>query len=163
MSDVPNRSEGTPTSQPEHPPADFIDVNDGPDLDTAPAPVPVDQQDTGAVEVEPPVEVYDTGAMPIYDNEPMPHVEHSFSPEQFRCVRCGSTHLAQGYIVDYGERFEQVHFAPKRVKLGWLNSLLALRPWRALAKLDAVACRDCGAVLLTVRPDELRRAEHRGE
>ena len=95
--------------------------------------------------------------------EPMPHVEHSYSPENFVCVRCGSTNLAEGYIVDYGDRFEQIHFAPKRISLRWLNSLLALRPWRSLAKVGAVACRDCGAVLLTVTPEELRRAEHRRE
>jgi hypothetical protein len=91
----------------------------------------------------------------------MPHVEYAYQPEKFSCVRCGSQNLARGYIVDYGDRFEQVHFAPKRITLKWLNSILALRPWRSLAKLDAVACRDCGAVLLTVEPDELRRAERR--
>jgi hypothetical protein len=91
----------------------------------------------------------------------MPHVEYAYQPETFACVRCGSKNLARGYIVDYGDRFEQVHFAPKRITLKWLNSILALRPWRSLAKLDAVACRDCGAVLLTVEPEELRRAERR--
>jgi hypothetical protein len=91
--------------------------------------------------------------------EPMPHVEYSYSRENFRCVRCGSTNLAEGYIVDYGDKFEKIHFAPQRVALKWLNSFLAWRPWRNLAALDAVACRDCGAVLLTVQPDELRRAE----
>ena len=100
-------------------------------------------------------------AAPVY--EPMPHVEHAYSPENFVCVRCGSTNLADGYIVDYGDRFEQIHFAPKRITLRWLNSLRALRPWRSLAKVGAVACRDCGAVLLTVTPEELRRAEHHRE
>jgi hypothetical protein len=94
---------------------------------------------------------------------PMPHVEHSYHPATFACVRCGSTNLARGYIVDYGDRFEQIRFAPKRISLRWLNSILALRPWRSLAKLNAEACRDCGAVLLTVEPDELRRAERRRE
>ena len=93
--------------------------------------------------------------------EPLPHVEHMYSPSSFVCVRCGSRNLADGYIVDFGEKFQQVHFAPKRVSLRWLNSILALRPWKNLAKLDAVACRDCGAVLLTVLPEELRRAERR--
>jgi uncharacterized protein with von Willebrand factor type A (vWA) domain len=92
---------------------------------------------------------------------PMPHVEYSYSPEAFVCVRCGSTNLAHGYIVDYGEKFEQIRFAPKRITLRWLNSILALRPWRSLAKVNAEACRDCGAVLLVVEPDELRRAERR--
>jgi hypothetical protein len=92
---------------------------------------------------------------------PMPHVEHTYSPAAFVCVRCGSTNLAHGYIVDYGEKFEQIRFAPKRITLKWLNSILALRPWRSLAKVSAEACRDCGAVLLVVEPDELRRAERR--
>jgi ribosomal protein L40E len=91
----------------------------------------------------------------------MPHVEYTSSPKAFVCVRCGSTNLAPGYIVDYGEKFEQIRFAPKRITLRWLNSILALRPWRSLAKVNAEACRDCGAVLLVVEPDELRRAEHR--
>lgn len=92
---------------------------------------------------------------------PMPHVEHTYQPASFVCVRCGSTNLARGYIVDYGDKFEQIRFAPKRITLQWLNSIFALRPWRSLAKLNAEACRDCGAVLLTVEPDELRRAERR--
>ncbi|MBX3061912.1 MAG: hypothetical protein KF726_02995 [Anaerolineae bacterium] len=93
--------------------------------------------------------------------ESMPHVEHTYSKRDFACVRCGSRNLAPGYVVDYGDKFNQVHFAPKRITLGWLNSLRSLRPWRRLAKLDAVACRDCGAVLLEVDPAELRRAEYR--
>lgn len=89
-----------------------------------------------------------------------PHVAHSYQPERFACVRCGSTNLARGVIVDYGgEKFEQVRFAPRRISLNWLNSLLNLRPWRALLKLEAVACRDCGAVVLVVDPEALRRAE----
>ncbi len=92
---------------------------------------------------------------------PMPHVEYSYSPANFACVRCGSKNLAQGYLIDYGDKFEQIRFAPKRVSLKWLNSILALRPWRSLAKCNAVACRDCGAVLITVEPEELRRAERR--
>lgn len=96
-----------------------------------------------------------------------PHSVHDaskgYQPERNVCVRCGSTNLARGYVVDYGEKFRQVHFAPRRITLGRLNSLLNLMPFRSLAKLDAVACRDCGAVLLTVDPAELRRAEHRRE
>ncbi len=92
---------------------------------------------------------------------PMPHVEHTYQPERFVCVRCGSNNLASGYVIDYGDKFEQIRFAPKRISLRWLNSILALRPWRSLAKLNAVACRDCGAVLLVVDPEELRHAERR--
>jgi hypothetical protein len=97
-----------------------------------------------------------------------PHSVHdayrTYQPERNVCVRCGSSNLARGYVVDYSEKFRQSYFAPKRVSLGRLNSLLSLRPFRSLAKLDAVACRDCGAVLLVVDASELRRAErHRGE
>jgi DNA-directed RNA polymerase subunit RPC12/RpoP len=103
-----------------------------------------------------------TAEVPDYvPEESMPHVEHSYSPERFVCVRCGSRNLTRGYVVDYSDRFEQVHFAPKRVALTWLNSLLNLRPWKRLIKLDAVACRDCGAVLLEIDTAALRRAEFR--
>jgi hypothetical protein len=100
-------------------------------------------------------------AAPDFGDEAMPHVEHSYSASRFVCVRCGSTNLARGYVVDYSDKFEQVHFAPKRITLNWLNSLRNLRPWKRLVKLDAVACRDCGAVLLEIDPAELRRAEVR--
>lgn len=90
-----------------------------------------------------------------------PHIEHAFSSRNFVCVRCGSTNLADGYMVDYGEKFEQIRFAPRRTTLRWLNSVMALRPWKSLAKLEAVACRDCGAVLPVVNPEELRRAERK--
>jgi DNA-directed RNA polymerase subunit RPC12/RpoP len=120
------------------------------------------------------IEMTDSGAdeayytpstpMPAFAaEEALPHVEHSYVPDQFACVRCGSKNLARGYVVDYGEQFQQVHFAPKRITISWLNSLLNLRPWKRLLKLDAVACRDCGAVLLEVNPAELRRAEVRRE
>src|SRR5215468_4250210 len=69
--------------------------------------------------------------------EPAPHVEHSYSRENFVCVRCGSQNIAKGYIVDYGDKFEQTHFAPERITLRFLNSIRALRPWRSLAKLNA--------------------------
>lgn len=46
----------------------------------------------------------------------MPHVTHFYQPERFACVRCGSTNLTRGFIVDYGgQRFEQVRFAPRRI------------------------------------------------
>ena len=92
--------------------------------------------------------------------EPAPHVEYSYSADDFACVRCGSRNIAKGYIVDYGDKFEQTHFAPQRITLRFLNSIRALRPWRSLAKLNAEACRDCGLVMVVVDPSELRRAEH---
>lgn len=88
-----------------------------------------------------------------------PNLEHVIAPERFKCARCGSGNLARGTVVDYSDHFEQVRFVPKRISLNWLNSLFNLRPWKALIKLDAVACRDCGAVTLEISPAELRRAE----
>ncbi len=93
--------------------------------------------------------------------EIVPHLEHSYTPSRFVCVRCGSKNLAKGMIIDYSDRFDQVRFAPRRININWLNSLFNLRPWRGLLKLEAVACRDCGAVLMTIDPDELRRAERK--
>ncbi|HRE48168.1 MAG TPA: hypothetical protein PLD47_10620 [Aggregatilineales bacterium] len=88
-----------------------------------------------------------------------PYVTHRVIPERFMCVRCGSTNLARGIVVDYSDKFEQVRFAPRKLSLNWLNSIFNLRPWKGLLKLDAVACRDCGAVLLEINPSDLRRAE----
>lgn len=98
-------------------------------------------------------------APPASATAPRPHVAHEFDRNALTCSRCGSSNLAKGYVVDFGDRFEAVHFAPKRVKLGWLNSLFTLRPWSRLLKLNAEACRDCGAVTLLVDPSDLRRAE----
>jgi hypothetical protein len=86
---------------------------------------------------------------------------HAPLHNEFICPRCGSHDVSVGYIVDYGDRFEQIHFAPIRVTLGWLNSVRALRPWRSLAKVNAEACRNCGTVTLVIDPEELRRAEQR--
>ena len=125
-------------------------------------PKPVHPEPGSFPEVPGPLEESELSASAALEaTAPMPHVEYTYSPTAFVCVRCGSTNLAHGYIVDYGEKFEQIRFAPKRITLKWLNSILALRPWRSLAKVNAEACRDCGAVLLVVEPDELRRAERR--
>jgi ribosomal protein L40E len=97
--------------------------------------------------------------------EPLPNPHDVFdghgrySPEHLICVRCGSSNLAQGQIVDYGDKFRDVLFAPRRVSLRWLNSVLAILPFRALVKTSAIACRDCGLVQLTIDPSELRHAE----
>ncbi|PJF36283.1 MAG: hypothetical protein CUN49_06175 [Candidatus Thermofonsia Clade 1 bacterium] len=91
---------------------------------------------------------------------PQSQVTYFYQPVRLACVRCGSTNLAHGMIVEFsGQRFDQVRFAPRRLSLKWLNSLFNLRPWRRLLKLEATACRDCGAVLLVVDPEALRRAE----
>ncbi|MFQ3537039.1 MAG: hypothetical protein SNJ58_14325 [Aggregatilineales bacterium] len=132
-----------------------------------PDPPEVDAPDLA--EFEPPPQLYEAPVpapaaplAPSYELPPAPnpHIAHFYQPERFACLRCGSTNLARGYIVEFGgQRFEQVRFAPRRIPLKWLNSLLNLRPWRRLLRLEAVACRDCGAVLLTVDPEALRRAE----
>jgi len=116
---------------------------------------------TRALPPEPPeIELLDQVDTAPAPPPPQPHIAHFYQPERFACVRCGSTNLARGMIVDYsGQRFEQVRFAPRRLSLRWLNSLFNLRPWRRLLKLEAIACRDCGAVLLVVDPEALRRAE----
>ncbi len=88
-------------------------------------------------------------------------VQPRYQPERSVCVRCGSANLTKGYVVDFGDKFRHIHFAPKRMSTRRLNSLWTLRPFNRLARLDAVACRDCGAVLLTVDTDELRKSERR--
>lgn len=104
-----------------------------------------------------PVAVISTpiAAAPDYNLNP------TYQPERNVCVRCGSTNLAKGYVVDYAEKFRHIHFAPKRMTPRRLNSIMAMRPFRSIVQLDAQACRDCGAVLLIVDPSELRRTERR--
>src|SRR5689334_19303766 len=93
-------SQSTPPSQPMYP-----QPEEAPELDDV-----FSEPDFG------------TGVAPsAAAEEPMPHVEYTYSPESFVCVRCGSKNLADGYIIDYGDKFEQVHFAPKRVTLRFLN------------------------------------------
>ena len=107
----------------------------------------------------PEVEAAPADSQPIAP-PPLPHVEHSYTPEVFVCVRCGSTNIAHGSLVDFsGAKFENVKFAPKRISLRLLN--WALRPQTKLLDLKAEACRDCGAVLMTVDTEELRRTERR--
>ncbi len=97
---------------------------------------------------------------------PDPHSIHdgsAYAPEHSVCVRCGSSNLARGQVIDHGDKFRDLHFAPRRLSLRRLNSLLNLMPFRSLVKLNALACRDCGAVLLVADTNELRRAERRRE
>lgn len=82
-----------------------------------------------------------------------------YQAERQVCVRCGSTNLSRGYVVDFSDKFQHLHFAPRRMSTRRLN--WALRPFRSLTQLNAVACRDCGAVLLVADPHELRKAERR--
>jgi hypothetical protein len=93
---------------------------------------------------------------------PDPHSVHdgtSYVAERLVCIRCGSTNLARGQVVDYGDKFRDLRFAPKRMTLSRLNSLLNLRPFRALVKVNALACRDCGLVQMVIDPSDLRRVE----
>jgi hypothetical protein len=83
-----------------------------------------------------------------------------YVPERLVCIRCGSTNLARGQVVDYGDKFRDLRFAPKRMTLSRLNSLLNLRPFRTLVKVNALACRDCGLVQMVIDPGDLRRVEH---
>ncbi len=160
MATEPNQS--TRTLPPDPPEVDEIDAAEPPPRREAP-PQPSYETAPPAPSYEPPPAppqpTYEAPA-PTYAPAPSPHVAHFYQPERFACVRCGSTNLARGYIVEFsGQRFEHVRFVPRRLPLKWLNSLFNLRPWRRLLKLEAIACRDCGAVLLTVDPEALRRAE----
>ena len=134
----------TQSSQPVYPaPEDFPEVEDN--FDDDPLFAPVDTESDAALT--------GTGSTRAVDPSPAPHENH------YPCVRCGSMNMARGYVLDYGDKFEQIRFAPIRITLRWLNSVRALHPWRSLVKLNAEACRDCGAVLLVIDPIELRDAE----
>jgi len=78
---------------------------------------------------------------------------------QWRCSRCGSTDLASAYMIDYSDKFRQLHLAPKALKLNKVGRLL--RPFRNLVKVNAQVCRRCGAVTLEVDPEDFSEAERR--
>jgi hypothetical protein len=90
-----------------------------------------------------------------------PIPQTGYQQERQVCVRCGSTNLTSGYVVDYSEKFRHIHFAPKKMTTKRLNSLRTMRPFNNLIKLDAVACHDCGAVQLVIEPEELARVDKR--
>src|ERR1041385_6470199 len=123
-------------------------------------PEPQQFPETEAILDEP--ELTNTGSqrafVPVRESGP-----HADLSGEFVCLRCGSRDMAVGYIIDYGDKFQQIHFAPIRITLRWLNSIRALHPWRSLAKINAEACRNCGTVMLVIDPEELRRAERRRE
>ena len=75
------------------------------------------------------------------------------------CPRCGSEDLGAGYLVDYGEKFQHIYLAPRRLKIKRLRNFL--RPFRNLTKVDADICRNCGMVILEVNTDEFEEAEQR--
>lgn len=78
---------------------------------------------------------------------------------QWQCVRCGSVDLASAYLIDYSDKFRQLQLAPKALKLGKISRLL--RPFRQMIKVNAQVCRQCGAVMLEVDPDDFADAEQR--
>jgi hypothetical protein len=78
---------------------------------------------------------------------------------QWQCVRCGSVDLASAYLVDYSDKFRQLQLAPKALKLAKISRLL--RPFHRMVKVNALVCRQCGAVMLEVDPEDFAEAEQR--
>ncbi len=78
---------------------------------------------------------------------------------QWQCVRCGSVDLASAYMIDYSDKFRQAQLAPKALKLGKISRLL--RPFRHMVRVNAQVCRQCGAVMLEVDPEDFAEAEQR--
>lgn len=90
--------------------------------------------------------------------EESPHTTANVA-RRWVCPRCGSDDLAAGYLVDYGEKFQHVYLAPRRLKIKKLRNIM--RPFRNLTKVDADVCRNCGMVILEVNTDEFGEAEER--
>jgi len=98
---------------------------------------------------------------PVAPPAALPEGRGPVSPRvQWGCPRCGSTDLASTYLVDYSNEFGNVYLAPKGLSLRRLNGWL-LRPFRALTKVYADTCRNCGMVILEVNTDDLADAERR--
>lgn len=85
---------------------------------------------------------------------PIVHLKH-----RWVCPRCGADDLAAGYLVDYGEKFQHIYLAPRRLKFKRLRHML--RPFRNLTKVNADVCRNCGMVILEVDTEEFEEAEER--
>lgn len=94
---------------------------------------------------------------------PLPEEDTATSPlrmnRRWVCPRCGSDDLASAYMVDYGEGFQNVYLAPRRLKLKRLRNLL--RPFKHLTKVDADVCRTCGMVILEVNTEEFEESEEK--
>ncbi|PJF43827.1 MAG: hypothetical protein CUN55_07070 [Phototrophicales bacterium] len=78
---------------------------------------------------------------------------------RWECPRCGSDDLASAYLLDYGDGFQPVYLAPRRLKIKRLRNFL--RPFKHLTKVDADVCRTCGMVILEVNTEEFEEAEKR--
>jgi hypothetical protein len=74
-----------------------------------------------------------------------------------RCPRCGGEDLTRGLLLTYDSRFRPAYYKPGRLSFFRLNSLL--RPFKRLAQVEALACRQCGMVLFQVDPAQLNRIE----
>jgi hypothetical protein len=62
-------------------------------------------------------------------------------------------------LVDYGEKFQNIYIAPRRLKLKRLRTML--RPFRHLVKVDADVCRNCGMVILEINTEDFQEAEEK--
>lgn len=78
---------------------------------------------------------------------------------RWECPRCGSEDLASAYLLDYGDGFQNVYLAPRRLKIHRLRNFL--RPFKHLTRVDADVCRNCGMVILEVSTEEFEEAEKR--
>ena len=98
---------------------------------------------------------------PVAPPSSVPEGQESAQPHSdWGCPRCGSTDLASTYLVDYSNEFGNVYLAPKSLTLKKLNKWI-LRPFRALTKVYADTCRNCGMVILEVNTADLEEAERR--
>lgn len=101
--------------------------------------------------------------IPPVSPPPLPEETGPSSPlrlnRRWVCPRCGSDDLASAYMVDYGETFQNVYLAPRRLKIKRLRNML--RPMKHLTKVDADVCRHCGMVILEVNTEEFEEAEEK--
>jgi len=103
-------------------------------------------------------DVTQTGSQPVAAvvQEPARHVDVA---AKLVCCRCGHSEWAVGYIVDYGNKFEQIH-SRRSVSLCAGDSISGALQTRggvsqeARRSLPALADRDA-----RIDPEELRRAE----
>jgi len=101
-----------------------------------------------------------TAPMPVAHQPPAIQPLGQPRPQPYgpgRCPRCGGENLTRGLLLTYDTRFHPAYYKPGRLSFFRLNSLL--RPFKRLAQVEALACRQCGMVLFQVDPDQLNRIE----
>lgn len=76
-----------------------------------------------------------------------------------RCPRCGSSDLGMGKLFTYSSTFRPAFYKPSRLGLFRLKNML--RPLRAMAEVEALACRRCGMLIFQVDTDRLAHIERR--